>query len=80
MHDLQKLLAVKDGISRKGFLHVHPIMMSDDHVILHEGTQRAKVAFDMALEMIRAAPEVEALWLSLAEAGALWPIWRGGRM
>jgi len=80
MHDLhRKLLAVKDGLSRKSFLHVHPTIMSGDLIVLHDGTQRARVQCAKALEMIPAAPDAETLWLSLEELRATWPRCRGGR-
>jgi len=80
MHDLhRKLLAVKDELSRKPFLHVHPIIMSGDLIVLHDGTQRARVHYAKALEMIPAATDAETLWLSLEELRATWPRYKGGR-
>jgi hypothetical protein len=72
VNDLQRLNAVKEELARKSFRNVNATLMADD-MILHEGSQRAKVPWEEATRIIRDAADTKSMWSALEARGLLWP-------
>lgn len=73
MSDLRKLNTVKEELARRSFASVKATIMAEDTIIIREGGKRARIGYEEALRIIRAAPNVEAMWSALEAGGLLWP-------